>query len=449
MALFGKKNEDNSSENIEDLDAKILAAIEETDAEEEQRKVERRQAEAERVANRDKETEVPVTKTTSDVKHIGRRFFLMPTETEVGDNLIKATGAVFGQANVGDKVYIYRPNGQVVMSSILSITPAGGEEQTVPEGTPNGAKNTLATLELGFKFANVGFEPDNIIPSYSVLTNVQPSVPSRRTVENPAILGLTLLYNKYGQEKDFNRVLVNHMVNTSFMVPVYVKGKGADGNPSMQIITLEDNENKVLRNLPIFTDAVALKSWKEFFGDSNKPTVAILTFQEITKIISADKLSLIINPYGPIAVKIPFDFVNKLTKSESYINRFGEDGEKRKKYRKENVTDGSKIAVGVPPQIEEVKAIRQAIKNCCSGYSSVKTAGLLCKVKKGEKPGYLCIVDCPKADARDVFTAINAAVKPFLNKITKIEFSRYEETIFADQYFSNEPFDYVKNPNQD
>ena len=38
-------------------------------------------------------------------------------------------------------------------------------------------------------------------------------------------------------------------------------------------------------------------------------------------------------------------------------------------------------------------------------------------------------------------------IKPFLNRIKRIEFSRYEETVFADQYFAQEPFDYVKNPN--
>ena len=449
MALFGKKNEDNSSENIEDLDAKIMAAIEETDLEEEQRKADRKQAELDRVSKQTAERESQFQNIDdAKPKKAARRFFIMPESKEILESSIKVSGKVFGEVRVGDKVFIYRTNGQVVMSSVLSLE-SDAEDQVVPEeGEAKAARNAVIKMELGFNFANAGFEPENIINDFSIISNVVPVPNTRKTVENPAILGLTLYYNQYSKDKEFNKVLVNHLVNASFVLPVHATGRnGANGKPAMQLLTLSDTSEEGRRMLPIFTDVLALSGWKNIFNDENKPQVAILTFQEIVNITLKDEIDFVINSSGPVAVRIPFDFISKVVSSESYKARFGEDGKKRQKYRKDTVNDGSKIAVGAPPQTAEVQAIRQALKGYCATVPSIMTAGLLCKLKKGEKPGYLCIVDCPKEQARDIFIGINDVVKPFLNKIKKIEFSRYAETVFADQYFASEPFDYVKNPN--
>ena len=442
MALFGKKDGDNSSENIEDIDAKILAAIEETDAEEEERKKARQQAEIDRVAKQTKEREQK-----EEGKKLGRRFFMVPKDTEVGENSIKVTGNLFGEGRVGDKVYIYRSNGQIVMSTVLSIASAL-EGQTLPEGEANAAKNAVVTIELGFNFNNIGFDSDKVIPPFSVVTNAHPPVVANTGIENPALLGLSLEYKNLGQDKEFNKVFVNHMVNAKFVLPVHASDRiGPNGKPAMQLITLNGKDATENRMLPIFTDAVALKHWKDIFSEENKPTVVVLTFQEMVKITAADKLDFVVNAFGPVAVKIPFDFINKMVNSESYIKRFGENGDRKQKYRKETVNDGSKIAVGAPPQIAEAKAVREAVKKYCSAVPAINTAGVLCKIKKGEQPGYLVIVDCPKELARDIFVGLNEAIKPLLNKIKTVEFSRYQETVFADQYFAQEPFDYVKNPN--
>lgn len=448
MALFGKKGEDNSSENIEDLDAMILAAIEETDAEEEQRKADRKQAEIDRIAKQSAEREAKEKEERVSPKKYGRRFFMMPTNVEIGDNVLTVTGNLFGEVHLEDKVFVYRPNGQVVISSVLSIESAA-EGQNVPEGgAPTAAKNAVIKMGLGFKFNNSGFEAEKIIPEYSVIANVQPPVASTKAVENPAILGMTLEYKNNINNKEFNRVLINHMVNSRFVLPVHKSDRiGSNGKPAMQLITVNDKDDESQRMLPIFTDVNALKGWKTIFDENNKPTVVIMTFQELVAATSKDGFDYVINAFGPVAVKIPFEFVSKMVASESYQKRFGENGTATLRYRKENVTDGAKIAVGAPPEIAEVKAVRDAIKAYCALVPAVKTAGLLCKINKGEKPGYLCIVDCPKEDARNIFMGIHTAVQPYLNKIKKIEFSRYEDTVFADQYFAQQPFDYVKNPN--
>lgn len=449
MALFGKKKDDNSIENIEDIDEKILAAIDETDAEEEQRKADRKQAEIDRIAKQTAEREAAAEEAKKKATKIGRRFFIMPTSVEVGDNVLKATGAVFGKVKVEDNVYIYRPNGQVITSSVLSITSADDRNVVPEEGKVTAAEGAVVTIELGFKFGNVGLEPENIIPDYSIISNVRPAAAARKDIENPAILGLTCYYKEYAQDKKFNMVLVNHMVNSYFLLALHDSDRiGSNGKPAKQIVTILDKEDESKRMLPIFTDAIALMRSKDsIFNEEHKAQVSVLSFQEIVKNVLQEGIDFIINPYGPVAVRIPHDFISKLVNSESYQKRFGENGDAKRKYRKDTVTDGSKVAVGAPPNTEEVRAVRQALKDYCATVPSVKTAGLLCTIKKGEGPGYLIIFDIPKSGARDVFMGAAEVIKPFLNRIKRIEFSRYEETVFADQYFAQEPFDYVKNPN--
>lgn len=456
MAIFGKKNNDNDSEKglEQDLDSLIMSAIEETDAEEAALKEEKRLAHEENLRRQREEAEA-ARKAQIDAQagNGGRRCYLISESSEIGTDSIKVTGDLHGEMHVGDKVYVYRPGGTVVMTEVLEITRADEEKN---EGAADGAKNARIGVSLKFKFKNVGIDPEKLIPKYCVISSVKPAANPKAAVENPAVLGLSMKYKDCSEDKEYMKILSSHITNGRYLVPAHEDGIGPDGKRKLKIVAfnrstganasqLEGEED--VRMMPLFTDLGALSAWKALFADGKKPAVVVMSFPEAVAASVKNSMDLVFNAFGPVPVRFPREIVENISKSKIFIERFGEDGKKKPSYRKETITSANKIMVGEPPETAETKAIRGALKDYAATIDSISSLGLLAKKNAGEDPGYLVIVDCPKGTEREIFRDMYDVMKPFLNKIRKVEFSLYEQTVFADDYFAIHTLDYVRNPN--
>lgn len=452
MGLFGNKDDDKKKKNLgaEEADDRLLAAIDEAEAEMEQDKADKVTARKEAIAKQaleEEEIKAKIEKAKVNIlKNLpndGRRAYMMVTEcVEATEEFVKVKGKLFNEVHVDDTLYIYRPGGTVMEAKCTKLEPVAEEiaEDNVPENVP-AAKNCPVVMTLAIDAIRAKVVPSNVAPFCSVVASVKPQtvVDKNTPVENPALLGMTLRYGDYVKDKFYMSTLFKHVAAARFIVPAHVDESviGDNGKKALKIIAVENNGR---RALPVFTDLPSLTAWKELFEDkANKPQIIVMSFGEAVKMTEKDELNIVINPRGPIAIELPRDLLKTM------VERLGVG--KKAKYTKETITDEAhKIAVGEVPSSPESDNVKNAIKAYGAAHSEITSIGLLAMRRNG-KNGYLVIVDCPKSVSREIFADIKAACDPYMFAIKEMNFSLYAETMFADQYFADHTFTYVKNPN--
>lgn len=448
MAIFGKKNDDKDTlADINDLDAKILAAIEETDLEQAELKEKKQQAEFERreeLARKREEEEAKakrIEELRAKLPNGGRRFFVFVEDSRKSDGLIEAEGVVFGEIHKDDSVYAYGPDGKVLPATVKVLEPIKDDS------APKDSKKSRLTVKL--KVDKIP-EEGKPLSKFTIISGVAPSDPSNKKapVENPALTGLSLRYKEFSSDKDYMRALMYNIMKARFVLPVHASDEvREDGKKAMKVITMKNPKEEGKQMLPVFTDIAALSAWKTVFDEQHKPSVIVMSFPEAVGFTSKDKLDITLNPMGPVAIHLPRNLIDGLAGTNAFKSiSEGRTDITSPAYSKKTIKDASKVVVGEPPRTEETKAVRKALKEYAEGNSSIMALGLLAAIREGRR-GYLVIVDCPKILEREIFTDLYTAVKPHLDQIKNVDFSLYAETAFADQYFSKIPFDYVKNPN--
>ncbi len=447
MGLFGNKDKDNKKLNNDAVDDKLLAAIDQAEAQMEQ---ERQDKIAERQKAREDEVNKLKVAKEEIIKRLpneGRRAYMMVTECiEAEETYVKVKGRLVGEAKVNDTLYIYRPGGTIIESKITVLAPVAEEiaESDVPE-TVEFVKNCPVVVTLAVDALEIRVAPQNVAPFASVISSIKPqdSIDLRLPAENPALLGLSFCYNDYKTDKKYLDALFRHIINGTFIVPAHVDEsvKNEKGEPSRKIIMVKNKQDALV--LPVFTDFPTLTKWKELFADGAKPTIVLMKFPDIVKFTEKDSLNFIINPMGPIGIEIPHSIIKDITATKGYQQQFVE----KAKYTKETIGDEAKrIAVGEVPYSPETKAIKSALKSFGSTHKEVNSIGLLA-MRRGGTNCYLVVVDCDKSVAREVFRDIKAACTPHMIAIKEMNFSLYAETMFADRWFADHAFEYVKNPN--
>ncbi len=455
MAIFGRKNNKDNDKDKEnqaqlsaeenDLDAMIMAAIEETDEEEQQRKEDARKAheamlEANRAAH---EREEAARKAMADLPNEGRRFYLLVEEIEGPDEegRLVAIGNIHGECHVGDSLFVYRPNGTVLSCKLENIKAMGGEN------APDSDKKQRASITLSSDLTKDNKESaDKLIPRFSVVSGVERrnGKPAGTPVDNPALVGATLEYKEFQGQRDYMSVLISHMSAASYLVPVNPEAGGTteDGKRKIGFMLLKTNKSEANgasgAAVPLFTDPVAMSQWKDLYADGKKPSVIVATLADITKVTSKAAPDLMINAFGPVPVHLP----RKLADS---INEARAKAARNVLMQKQTIKkkEAARIMVNEPVEGPETDAVRKALKECAAGIPSVNSLGLLGKLQDGKR-SFLVIVDCPKDGAPEIFKRLFAAAKPHLTATKSVDFSLYSETIFADDYFEKHSLDYVR-----
>ena len=450
MAFWNKKK-DNEEEikNLSPMEEELsdeMKAITEALEEEESEKIAKAKAraeETEKILKERAETEEKTKAVASDyVKNAkdkknsgGQHFFMLvegPSDFQPrSENNLLVEGNVYGHISKGEEVFLFNTDNSIVTTTVEDI-------RTGPNSFADEAEDKHCVIELkgsGIKEIN----------KFSVLTNSEPeTVESNKVpVSNPRIVGLSLDFNRFSKDPEFFTVLINAIVRGNYLTHARIE-KLQPGKTRIGIMSLKDNNDPDKRIVPVFTDHYNM-SRAPLKDEEGKNQILSVKFPEVAKFATADQHDgFVINPFGPVAIKIPKGLVQEILNNKTYKEAFPEGGT-RAKVEKEKISDKTQIFIGVPPENGEYRSIRNAVVKYCQSNDDIKRAGIVMKLEKGKKDAsYLCIVDCPKGSEKDCFTGIFAAVKPFLNIHKKMDFMRYEETVFADDYFAKQKLIYEK-----
>ena len=450
MAFWNKKNNDedmNEQLPSEEMSAEmqaINAALEEEE-EEKQAKARARAEENEKLLKEQKEREERVARTASAFltetenkeEAGGKRFYMLvdsPVDLEpktAGNILVE--GNVYGVLNKGDEVFIFKTDSTIVKATVEEI-------KTGPNLYADNARDKHCILEL--KGEALGE-----IERFSLVTNSEPdNVPdSRKIPSNPHVLGLSLDFNRFSGDPDYFTVLINAIVKSTFVTHARIEVENAEEHKGrIGILSLQDKNDPSKLLVPVFTDGFNMSRAKVKLDDKMK--IVNLTFPQLATFAMTPKHDgFVINPFGPVSVKIPGKLIEEITSNPSYIKNFGSKGAANAKVVKEKISDKAQIYIGVPAENNEYKLISNAVLKYCQTNPNISKAGIVMKLEKGKNdPSYLCIVSCPKGTENECYTGLFASVKPFLGQNRRIEFMRYEETVFAEDYFSKQKLIYQK-----
>ncbi|MBR1797583.1 MAG: enhanced serine sensitivity protein SseB C-terminal domain-containing protein [Clostridiales bacterium] len=431
----------------DELDAALLAAIDETEEEERAAREQKAQEQRERAeqirldALEDQQKKAKIDELRSTLPNEGRRYFLMAEEAECNEdnNDATVTGVMFGTCKKGDIVYLYRIDGRAMGSRVLDIDVYNGNLYEPADEVTSGKTK----IRISVDYEKLGFNKETAIPRFSVLTSVEPGAKMKDgnpRVENPALMGLMFRHGEYNKDKNYLDFLMNSIVNGRFLIPAMNADANdkvpANGKKQLKIVMITKKEEPGKRVLPLFTDANSLAMWKELFAGEEKPSVITMSFMEAAKFVSKDKFDIVFNPRGPVSFGLPNKVINAMAATV-------ENHKKNAPVNKQVITDGSKIMVGEPRPGAETDNVRSALISYCRGNSSVNRAGLL-YIMKENKLSYLIIVDTPKGEEQAVFAGILAAVKPHLNSVKTVDFSLLSEAAFANDYYKKKEWDYVR-----
>ena len=433
------KNESSNEEMSDELRA-ITEALEEEQSEKEA-KARARAEENEKILKEREEvlkrsTEVAsgyIKQSNESDKGDHRQFYMVvecPADLEVknpGDVLVE--GVVYGKIRKGDEVFLFQPDNSIVTTVVEDL-------RTEPSEYVDEAENTRVIVELkgqGIKEA----------VKFAVLTNADPNTVETKDkpVTNPRLLGLSLDFNRFGRDTEYFTVLVNAIIRSEYLTHAKIdKPAAAGGKSRIGILSIPDNTDKEKRLIPVFTDAFNM-SRTPFGNDDESIQPLRLSFHDLSGFATTQQHDgFVVNPFGPVSIKIPKELLLDIRKNPAYIKEFGNQG---LKVEHEKVTNKTQIFIGVPPENAEYKSIRSAVLKFCQNNGSIKRAGIVMKMEEGKKEaGYLCIIDCPKESEKECYMGIYASVKPFLNLHKKFEFSRYDEAPFANDYFAKEKLIY-------
>ena len=441
MAFWNKKKdtEDKPKSELEiemsDELRAITEALEETKNEKEA-KAKRRAEENARVVKELQEINDQTLENASeymehsveDEEGFGAAFYMVvenPADFEpVNEGNVLVEGTVYGKVFKGDKVYLFQPDNDMIEVTVDDI-------RTEPGVHAESAKNRHCIIELNGKGISDSLK-------YAVLCDKAPAPidPEEQISSNPRLVGLTLDFNRFRQDPEYFTLLVNVIIKSSFITHARVEGE------RIGIMSISDSQNPDQKMIPVYTDELSL-SFNELDIEDEEIGNLVVSFADLANIVTTSPHEgFVINPFGPVSIKIPEELIKDIMKSPNYskIAKDTKIGTPAPQPGPQN-----RIMISIPMENNEYKGIKQAISKHCSMVADIKRVGMAMKTIEGGKDmSYLCIVDCPESKEDECFTGLFAAVKPSLMNGHRIEFMRYDEAPFADDYFARQPLIYTK-----
>lgn len=428
------------SEELSDEMRAITEAMEEAQSEKEAKAKERAEENArvlkERQALEEKtlETAADFVKTAAED---GGAFFLLvtgPVDLEpVTDKGVLIEGTVYGTVNKGEDVWLYTPDNKTVKTKIEDI-------RTEPGVHADDATNRHCILELNGEVITE-------TAKYTVVTNMEYSLPEEgktAPVANPRLLGLSLDFNRFVKDNEYFSTLINAIVRANFLTNAKMdKFNSPDGRARIGLMSLSDPDNPDKRYIPVFTDDVSIDLSRKDIKDTDLQKLS-LSFPQLARFATMNNNSgFVINPFGPVSIKIPEDLIKDILNNPNYSKIFPDEGAPSQSPAGKGPAPTMQIAIGVPADDAEYKAVSSAVAKYCAGDPRIHRVGIVMKMVKGRKDiSFLGIVDCDKGTENDCFRGIFAAAKPGLNKGRKFELMKYSEAPFADEYFKQQEFLY-------
>lgn len=275
------------------------------------------------------ENKVPDNK---EIKEKDPRFFLVIDKIYKTDNefINAVVGVVHGRINLKDEVYIYMPDGEIIVSTVRLIDICTDNSLTKQVDF---AENEPVSIWLVIKAS--------LIKEFSVISNIKPYslIDSNNDTQNPVVAGLLYEVSHFKKNNDFFSFLIFSVVHAHFIFPVWVEQTYR--TDLYGTVFIEQNDcvkYKLLPNpkiddvpvLPVFTDKIELSKWLSTENLDNKKTV-VLDFPDVVELIERDNCSgFVINPFSVNRTYVSKKIIRTIINSAGYKKEFCNDYNERR-----------------------------------------------------------------------------------------------------------------------
>lgn len=263
------------------------------------------------------------TENTTEAPKIGEndRFTIMiENMLQLENNMgVAAVGNVHGTVKVHDKVYVMHPAlPEPIYTEIDSI-------EIGPDETADTATDRKVVVKIS------GIKDRNTIPKFTVISNVRPhnEVNVNQPLENPFLLGLTYEYPRYAKDHGFYNIMTFAIFSSRFLTPIKVDNepeKRPDGTAVMKKNTkvgfrmLRHPQNESMIVLPVFTDWLTLRNWKDAFDKDDQPKTMLMSFDQCAEIGVKSKGGFVINPYSPVPFYVNNEIISSIYKMKAEMD---------------------------------------------------------------------------------------------------------------------------------
>lgn len=256
---------------------------------------------------------------TPKVDNSGRFTLMIENMLQLENDLgVAAVGNVHGTINEHDKVYILHPAmPKAIYTEIDSI-------EIGPDSTAATATDCKVVLKIS------GIKDRNLIPKFSVITNIRPQFEVNKPAENPFLLGLSYEYPRFTKDRGYYNIMTFAIFSSRFLTPIRIDNepeKKPDGtavltkNTKVGFRLLKHPQDESMHVLPVFTDWQSLKNWKDAFEGETQPKTMLMNFDQCADIGVKNKAGFVINPYGPIPVYVSLEMINSIYKMKAELDQ--------------------------------------------------------------------------------------------------------------------------------
>ncbi|MBO4579184.1 MAG: SseB family protein [Clostridiales bacterium] len=465
MGIFGfgkNKDKDNSNEVKEaagDLseEMRILNEVEEETEAERFARAEAGRLATEAVAQKRQDAEDMAMRASGEYIDLAGddRFYLVVDDipgsvSEVPGGFV-VSGIVRGKICRGMDVFVYHANKKTVTSTkVVSLSIAGKKFDEVTD------ERVVIDLEKGdLPDATTPDEDiEDPVDKFSVITNVMAHETEDPEVgpDNPKLLGLTMEYARFDSDKVFFETLAEAFVHSEFITPVQMSRAGGNKR-NIGLMSLKDNEDRTL--FPIFTDKICLNRNRPKSIKIDPSNTIAMNFPEAAAIgMRGGHQGILINPFGPVTVRLPLEALQGITGSAAFKREFGDAVENTSV---EEVLGGAgarvtpiekqvEVTLAPPPEAGEYRFMREAIRKYCGAHSDIVKVGIILQTEKDNnaRRAYLCVMDCPEERLPEHFKAIVKLCRPFMKAVKEMGAIPIAQAPFAEQYFSQNEYTYNK-----
>ena len=469
MGLFGRKDNDKdnnkqpANEIAEEMKV-ILEAREEVQQEKEDKAREIEEAYAQKKAQ-EEAVEAKAAFGAAEVLALdkeGNNFYLLidevpQIEPDIEGDLVFG-GMLRGKLKKGDDVFVLHGHGEVHKLQVQIIR---NEEHTILEEAEDQRVEIEVTSGDLPKPETPDEEASRPIGRYAVITGKEPKMlkhgDQEAFLENPRFLAMMAEYVRFDGDKDYFGSMMAVAIDSNFLVPANVSKDPKDpGKTRLGFPGLKDKNDPSKVMLPVYTDANALSKGNFKSLGQDKPTALNMPFSKVAAIARDDRhTGFVVNPHGPVVFTFPKALVDGLCLSEQFKEKYGEDA--AEKTGLESLGQSTavvtpvapakrKMIVTKPAEQGEFKFIAAAVRKYGDTHPEVaKIAVLLSAVPDDPKTrAYLCIIDCPEADAQRISREIGNACKPFMKNVKAMRFQLLSKGRFPEEFTNSNPWTYNK-----
>lgn len=233
---------------------------------------------------------------------------------------VMVIGRIHGRVREEDTMYLYQPGKPAKKVQVIGI-------ELGPREIVETAKNQQVGLCLDIEDADE-------VSLFAVLSNVAPVEGERaeRVIENPRLFGLMMEYERLYQNAAYMDALLYELCYAKLLVPLYMSCPPVpqeDGTlafpenaqPGFKAIKMKGDDSRTV--FPAFTDEVATMAWKDAFSEGQPKQFATMQLPHLMHYANQGHAGFAINPFGPVPVFFLNELLERVLKSEVFMNRFG------------------------------------------------------------------------------------------------------------------------------